>query len=428
MKSELIPIIGRHPSTVVQSAKEICKQWSPWAMALAMLLGLAVVPPSAQGQTFTVLYSFQGGTDGEFPSGVVRDNAGNLYGTTLTGGAFSKGTVFKLDMTGNETVLYSFTGGADGAQPEAGVIRDAAGNLYGTTEAGGDLNLGTVFKLDKTGNETALHSFTGGADGAQPVAGVILDKAGNLYGTTPFGGTCPRFDGCGTVFRLDTTGKETVLYSFMDGADGGFPEAGLVRDAAGNLYGTASLGGTVTFTCFDGCGTVFRLDKTGKETVLYSFTGGADGDQPNGSVILDKAGDLYSTTQTGGTVITWGGTVFKLNTTGKKTVLHGFTGAPDGLNPLAGVIGDAAGNLYGTTPFGGTVSCSEGCGTGFKLDKNRRETVLHTFTGGADGQFPEAGLIRDAAGNLYGAALYGGNVSGSCSVGAGCGVVFKIAP
>jgi uncharacterized repeat protein (TIGR03803 family) len=427
MKPELIPITARHSSTVMQSTKESAKQWSPWAMAFALLLGLASVMPSAQGQTFTVLYSFMGGPDGRFPSGVVRDNAGNLYGTTSSGGAFTYyGTVFKLDTTGNETVLYSFTGGADGAQPEAGVIEDAAGNLYGTTVFGGDLNLGTVFKLDNTGKETVLHSFTGGADGAQPVTGVILDKAGDLYGTTPFGGTDTCFDGCGTVFKLDKTGKETVLYSFMDGADGSVPEAGLVRDAAGNLYGTTSFGGTDT--CFDGCGTVFKLDKTGKETVLYSFTGGADGAQPYAGVILDKAGNLYGTTDGGGDLSL--GTVFKLNRAGKKTVLYSFTGAPDGLSPLAGVIGDAAANLYGTTALGGIVTCDGdiGCGTVFKRDKTGNETVLYAFTGGADGKLPAAPLIRDAAGNLYGAAEYGGNVSGSCSVGGGCGVVFKIAP
>ena len=180
------------------------------------------------------------------------------------------------------------------------MIGDGAGNLYGATAAGGDLNLGTVFKLDKTGKETVLHTFTGGADGAQPAAGVIRDKAGNLYGTTAFGGTCPHFDGCGTVFKLDKTGKETVLYTFMDGGDGGFPEAGLVRDAAGNLYGTTSFGGI--FTCSYGCGTVFKVDTAGKETALYTFTSGADGAQPYAGVILGAAGHLYGTTEYGGDI------------------------------------------------------------------------------------------------------------------------------
>jgi uncharacterized repeat protein (TIGR03803 family) len=199
MKPELKPITGRHPSTVMQSAKETCKQWGPWAIALAILLGLATVPPSAHGQTFTVLHSFKGGTDGESPvAGLVRDAAGNLYGTTEYGGGGTCftgdgcGTVFKVDTTGKETVLHSFTGGADGAFPLAGLILDEAGNLYGTTEYGGNLacnsgvGCGTVFKMDPTGKETVLYSFTGKEDisyrGRDPGCG------GQLYGTTPQGG------------------------------------------------------------------------------------------------------------------------------------------------------------------------------------------------------------------------------------------------
>jgi uncharacterized repeat protein (TIGR03803 family) len=392
------------------------------AFAVALMGGFTASAPWAHGQTFTVLHSFKGGTDGEFPSGgVVRDTAGNLYGTTASGGAFNNGTVFKLDTTGKETVLYSFTGGADGAIPLAGMIRDAAGNLYGTTEHGGDLTCGsgvgcgTVFKLDKTGKETVLYSFTGGADGAEPVAGVIMDKAGNLYGTTQYGGPFSS----GTVFKVDTTGKETVLYTFTGGrggTDGYFPE-GLIGDAAGSLYGITQLGGNFSF------GTVFKLDGTGKETVLYRFTGGSSGDQPVGGVILDNAGNLYGATQGGGT--SFAGTVFKLNTTGKKTVLYSFLGGADGVYPAAGVIADAAGNLYGTTQYGGGLNCfGDGCGTVFKLEKTGKETVLYSFTGGADGASPVAGLVRDSAGNLYGTAYFGGDPL--CS--GGCGVVFKIAP
>jgi len=340
-------------------------------MAFAILLGLAGVPPSAQGQTFTVLHSFKGGTDGADPvASVILDKAGNLYGTTESGGPFSSGTVFKVDKTGKESVLYSFSGGADGAIPLAGLVRDSAGNLYGTTEHGGDLTCGsgvgcgTVFKLDKTDKETVLYSFINGADGSEPVAGVILDKAGNLYGTTQYGGPFSS----GTVFKVDTTGKETVLYTFTGGRggkDGYFPE-GLIGDAAGNLYGITQFGGNFSF------GTVFKLDGTGKETVLYRFTGGADG--------------VY---------------------------------------PAAGVIADAAGNLYGTTQYGGSVNCfGDGCGTVFKLDKTGKETVLYSFTGGTDGASPVAGLVRDSAGNLYGTATFGGDPL--CS--GGCGVVFKIAP
>jgi uncharacterized repeat protein (TIGR03803 family) len=390
------------------------------------MVGFAASAPPAQGQTFTVLYSFKGGTDGEGPNGsVVRDAAGNLYGTTSYGGAFSNGTVFKLDTTGLETVLYSFTGGSDGSIPLAGPILDAAGNLYGTTEAGGDLTCnggvgcGTVFELDTTGEETVLHSFTG-KDGTSPIAGVIRDAAGNLYGTTPQGG---RFSS-GTVFKLDSIGEETVLYTFTGGrggTDGYYPDGALIRDAAGNLYGTTQLGGNYSF------GTVFKLDSTGKETVLYRFRGGSSGDQPVGGVIMDKAGNLYGATEVGGYY--FDGTVYKLNPVGNKTVLYNFAGGTDGSLPVAGVIADTAGNLYGTTQYGGDVTCfGGGCGTVFKLDKTGNETVLYSFTGGADGASPVAGLVRDAAGNLYGTAYFGGDGGSFCSGVGGCGVVFKIAP
>lgn len=421
MKPELIPITERHTSTVMQSAKQTHQQWSPWAMAFAILLAVVALPPSAQGQTFTVLYSFHGGTDGQGPNGgVVRDNAGNLYGTTSKGGAFSNGTVFQLDTTGQETVLYTFTGGVDGAIPLAGLIRDAAGNLYGTTEAGGDLTCnsgvgcGTVFKLDTTGKETVLHSFTD-KDGTSPIAGVIRDAAGNLYGTTPQGGPFSS----GTVFKLDKTGKETVLYTFtggMGGKDGSYPDGALILDAAGNLYGTTQLGGNYSF------GTVFKVDSTGKETVLYRFYGGSNGLNPVGGLIMDKAGDLYGATEGGG--LSFDGTVFKLSPVSSKPVLHSFAGGADGSLPVAGVIADTAGTLYGTTQYGGTSNL----GTVFKLDKTGKETVLYSFPGGADGASPVAGLVRDAAGNLYGTAYFGGDSGSLCSGVGGCGVVFKIAP
>jgi uncharacterized repeat protein (TIGR03803 family) len=391
------------------------------AFALALMVGFTASAPWAHGQTLTVLHSFKGGTDGESPNGsVLRDTAGNLYGTTAQGGTFNFGTVFKLDTTSRETVLYSFTGGADGATPLAGLIRDADGNLYGTTEAGGDLTCnsgigcGTVFKLDTTGEETVLHSFTG-KDGTSPIAGVIRDAAGNFYGTTPQGGPFSS----GTVFKLDKTGKETVLYTFTGGGggtDGFYPDGALIRDAAGDLYGTTQLGGNYSF------GTVFKLDSAGKETVLYRFRGGSSGDQPVGGVIMDKAGNLYGATEGGGYF--FDGTVFKLNPVGNKTVLYNFASGTDGSLPVAGVIADTAGNLYGTTQYGGTSNL----GTVFKLDKTGKETVLYSFTGGADGAAPVAGLVRDAAGNLYGTAYFGGDSGSLCSVVGGCGIVFKITP
>ena len=274
-----------------------------------------------------------------------KDQKEAYAGTTSWGGAANAGVVYKLNASGNETVLYSFTGGADGGNPNAGVIRDSAGNLYGTTTYGGALGAGVVYKLNASSNETVLYSFTGGADGKSPYAGVIRDSAGNLYGTTYWGGMYTY----GVVYKLDRFGKETVLHSFMGGQPQ--PYAGVIRDSAGNLYGTSESGGDLAGCNGDGCGVVYKLDTAGNYTVLYSFTGGADGSNPNAGVIRDSAANLYGTTPNGGTANA--GVVYKLDTAGNYTVLYSFTGGADGSNPNAGVIRDLAGNLYGTTTWGG---------------------------------------------------------------------------
>ncbi len=337
--------------------------------------------------------------DGSFPyGGVLPDGEGNLYGTAVFGGTAGDGIVYKIDSTGRETVLHNFTG-PDGSEPEAGVIRDSEGNLYGTTRVGGTANAGVVFKVDPSGNETVLHSFTGGDDGNSPYAGVIRDSAGNLYGTTGSGGAgCPS-PGCGVVYKLDTARNLTVLYAFTGGADGGFPTGSLTGDSAGNLYGTTNGGGN---TC--NCGVVFKLDRSGNETVLYTFTG-TDGDGPQAGVIRDSAGNLYGTTDFGGT--DGYGVVYKVDASGRETVLYDFTDGADGANPYAGVIRDSAGNLYGTTLYGGNVAACPatfftpaGCGVVFKLDTAGNETALYSFTGGADGSVPVAGVIRNPAGIL----------------------------
>jgi len=347
------------------------------------------------------LYSFVGGSDGNYPySGVTADKAGKLYGTTQQGGTGRIGTVYSVTSTGQHTVLYSFPGTTDGGQPYAGVISDSAGNLYGTTFYGGEANSGVVYRMDATGHEEVLYTFTGGFDGANPAVGVIRDAAGNLYGTTQYGG----FAGWGVVYKLDTAGMETVLHSFT-GVDGGFPNSGVIRDPAGNLYGTASSGGT------GGAGLVYKLDAAGNFKALYNFTGGVDGGGPYGGVVLDSAGNLYGTTQFGGTAGL--GVVYKLDRRGHETVLYSFTGGADGGNPYAGVIRDSAGNLYGTTLGGGYA----GWGVVYKLDTTGAETVLHTFTG-TDGGFPYAGVIRDSAGNLYGTTVSGGTAYD--------GVVYKL--
>jgi uncharacterized repeat protein (TIGR03803 family) len=245
----------------------------------------------------TVLYSFTGGTDGGHPySSLLRDAKGNLYGVAGS-------VVFKLDENGHETVLFTFKGAAT---PNGNLLRDAKGNLYGTTAGGGTHGFGTVFKLDTSGKKQVLYSFCpqGGmcTDGSVPLAGVIQDTAGNLYGTTSQGGTA----GWGTVFELNASGQEKVLHSFTYG-DGALPSFELIRDTNGNLYGTTPYGGLQKKTCTLGCGVIFKVTKAGKESTLYSFTFAA-GANPEASVIRDTKGNLYGTTVMGHAF----GTVFKL--------------------------------------------------------------------------------------------------------------------
>jgi uncharacterized repeat protein (TIGR03803 family) len=374
-------------------------------LAWAILLALVLATQLAQGQTFTLLYAFGNGTDGGTPyASLVLDSAGNLYGTTFAGGRGSAGTVFKLDTAGKETVLYNFKGGADGAYPFAGLVRGPGGGLFGTTVEGGASNHGTVFKLSTTGKQTVLHSFKS-QDGSYPDAGLLRDSAGNLYGATVEGGA----SNLGTVFMLDTTGTQTVLHSFTGGTDGRFSYVygSLVRDAAGNFYGTTLAGGA------SNQGIVFKLDTTGTETILYNFTGGADGGYPYAGLVIDKKGNLYGTTYLGGA--SGQGMVFKVNNAGKETVLYSFTGGADGGNPTARLL-RLNGNLYGTTYSGGASNS----GVVFKLDATRKETVLHSFDYSNDGGYPTARLIRDAAGNLYGTASAGGASNH--------GTVFKLTP
>lgn len=421
--------------------------------AAAILLLPFVAVPSARAQTLTTLYRFTGyPNDGSLPSaGLTMDAQANLYGTTQWGGAGlckngipGCGTVFKLTPNGTETLLYSFSTHrppsaprlADGAWPMAGLILDAQGNLYGTTDTGldGSSILGIVFKLAPNGAEKVLHYFTGyPQDGAMPQAAFITDAQGNLYGTTAGGG--PYLSSAGTVFKLSQKGIETQLYSFLGPPDGWSPVAGLVMDAQGNLYGTTVAGGTYWYAGGNNCGTVFKVTPDGTETVLYNFTGGADGDSPRAGLLLDAQGNLYGTTQEGGAY--GGGTVFKLTPSGEQTVLYSFCSqayCTDGAGPVAGLIADAQGNLYGTTSGGGgNCFSSSACqGTVFKLDPSGAETVLYRFcaqSNCADGSNPLAGLIMDAQGNLYGTTANGGNMNANCAYGGsnfGCGTVFKL--
>jgi uncharacterized repeat protein (TIGR03803 family) len=375
--------------------------------------GAGVAFGLASSGLFRVLSTFGGNHGGSPNGGFIRDSAGSLYGTLSSGGKANAGSVIKLDKTGKQTVLYTFAGAPDGASPMAGLIRDSAGNLYGTTYLGGTSNAGTVFKVDTSGHETVLYNFTGGADGGNPLSGVVQDSSGNLYGTTQFGGT-PGLNfalGFGVVFKLDTSGHETVLYSFTGGADGGNPLAGLTQDASGNLYGATEYGGG------SNAGVVFKLDTAGHETVLYRFPGSGDGFIPESGLIRDSSGNLYGTTFGGGEA-GWGA-IYKVDPGGRETLVYSFPGGAGGANPQAGLIRDSAGNLYGTTAYGGvaTTAFPDGPGVIFKVDTSGNETVVYTFTGGADGAYP-AGLARDDAGNLYGTASAGGV--------AGFGVVFMV--
>ncbi|HXM24374.1 MAG TPA: choice-of-anchor tandem repeat GloVer-containing protein [Terriglobales bacterium] len=369
-----------------------------------------------------------------------------MYGTTAFGGTSDNGTIFKIDHgSGKITVLHRFIS-VDGVSPHAGLIRDSEGNSYGTTDHGGDTNCnppngcGTVFKLNRTGKLIVLHTFTG-PDGDSPGHATLLrDSSGALYGTAVGGGPG---GGGGVVFKLDPDGAETVLHTFSERADGNGPSAGLVRDVDGNLYGTTVNGGIFNDTTCQvvGCGVVFELSPTSsgwKETVLYRFTGGSDGGYPQSALVLDQHGNLYGTTTVGGNFAGQNctgagcGTIFKLQLSSggwTETVLYAFSDGLDGQFPWAGLVRDAAGNLFGSAVFGGDLNCNspQGCGAIFNLDTSRKLTVLHTFTG-TDGELPVADLLFDRSAHLlYGTASYGGDLHCKGLFGPGCGSVFKLA-
>jgi uncharacterized repeat protein (TIGR03803 family) len=391
-------------------------------MAAVNLLGAA----TAVAQTGSTLYSFTGSGDGGNPLSNLVMVADRLYGTTFVGGAYGAGEVFELSTLGDgiwkEKVLYSFTGGADGANPYyAGVIFDGAGNLYGTTVGGGTFGFGTVFELSPTNagwSESVLYSFAGGNDGASPYAGVIFDVAGGMYGTTFAGGSY----GDGTVFRLTPSRSgqwtEHVILAF-DGSNGSSPLGGLVSDGA-SFYGVTEGGGEY------GAGVAYGLVPNGSggwtESVLHSFGSGSDGSYPYAEVLaLDTRGNLYGTTSGGG--VLQAGTVFKLsqNASGSwgEIVLYTFDGAVAG-NPYSGVILDGKANLYGTCANGNGETT---VGSVFELSPqpsgkwNNRNLLM--FTRG-NGEFPEAPVMRDAYGNLYGTTLLGGA--------SGMGVVYEVTP
>jgi uncharacterized repeat protein (TIGR03803 family) len=429
-------------------------KWPGLCPLMVVLLSACIVAFSgiADAQTYSVIYRFRGGTDGQAPfGGLIQDSAGNLYGTTEAGGAtncgsvFTCGTVFKLAADGTETVLHVFQGGSDGLAPIAGLVMDNAGNLYGTTPHGGsgsdcayDQGCGTVFEISSTGAETIVYSFCSQAncsDGNEPEGALFADPAGNLYGTTFMGGPT----GGGTVFEIPAGGAFTVLYSFQGYPDGNWPRAGVTMDGAGNLYGTTSSGGDT-----DGMsGTVFELSKAGAESVLYSFCEcGAGGYSPVSVPALDMAGNIFGTTDNGGDNDKCldgdgCGVVFELtpdNGTYNETVLHDF--GNDG-NPFAGITLDGAGHKFGVgcgsvcTEFPGGRHCAKGCYNGEAYEISSalspyvpgRFRVLHAF-GGGGGSNPAAPLLL-SHGVIYGTTVDGGYPC-EAGGGTGCGTVYKI--
>ncbi len=368
-----------------------------WATS-AVLAATEIGSQLASAQSFSTLYSFPGGAHGAYPyAGLISDGKGTLYGTTNGGGSSHHGTVFSLSGTGKERVLYSFAKPRGGEYPYA-VLLDSSGDLYGTTPFGGISGKGVVFRVDKQGRETVLYRFAGKNDGKNPYSGMVRDSSDDWYGTTLFGGTV----GGGTVFKIDKRGQETILHSFVGyNGDGAEPYAGLIQDAQGNMYGTTASGGGGT--CVVECGTVFKVDTSGTVTTLYSFKGGmlSDGQYPYAGVVLDSSGVLYGTTNEGGSA--GYGTVFKVDAQGNETVLSSFAGGTDGAYPYAGVVLDGAGKIYGTTVYGG----ASGYGTVFRVDTSGKETVLHSFAY-SDGAYPYGTLIRDASGALYGTTERGG--------------------
>jgi len=328
---------------------------------------------------------------------------------------------------GTEKVLYSFTGGSDGYFSTTGVAMDSAGNIYGTTNFGGNAGIGTIYELTPSGGSYSynqIHSFSNAQGNGFANSSLLLDSSGNLYGVAESGGA----QNSGTIFELSPNGGSwsmTVLYTFRGGADGSVPEANLVMDAAGNLYGVTALGGDTTLCGGTGCGTVFELIHSGSgwtKQEIYRFKGGAGGSTPEGGLVFDASGNLYGTTAEQGVISTLRcpsgcGTVFKLSppATGHvwtATILHRFNGV-DGSTPVSAVVLDAAGNLYVATNVGGDLRCGTGlgCGTVVELSpagSKWTSQVLHTFAGTKDGATPSSGLILDASGNVYGAVYSGG--------------------
>ena len=411
-----------------------------FAASLFFTLLISSVLASASDK-IAVLHAFTGGSGGGNPAfSLVADSAGNLYGTTFWGGNLHGcsnqgcGVAYRLTLQGNHwsyTELYQFPGYQFGAEP-TNLVLDSAGNLYGEMTVGGPGGYGLVFELSPASSGpwtfTTLHDFTGGADGDTPVGGLTIDSVGNLYGAAHYDGCT--VGGCsGNIFEMSpSTGggwTKTVVHAFTSADTGQYPIGGLVFDAAGNLYGTTGSGGSSTCDC----GTVFQLvpgsGGSWAQNVLYTFDG-TDGEIPQAGVALGAHGELFGTTVAGG--LGNNGVVYRLSPgeeegTWNYALLYDFTGGNDGGTPYNTVTIDGSGNLYGAA-----LSGADGWGVVYEISHSSFGWIyhsLHTFTGGADGGYPN-GLLLDASGNLYGVANYG-DVSG-CDNGSGCGTAFKLSP
>ena len=401
-------------------------------IAFAFCLVTRIASPA---QTFSTLADFDY-TDGASPrSSLAQGTDGNLYGTTIVGGANGLGTVFKITPTGTITTIYSFCSQTqpycgDGYLPYGGLVQGRDGNFYGTTSEGGvnGLQYGTVFKVTPSGALTTLYSFcpqSGCPDGENPNAGVVQGSDGDFYGTTVSGGAYG--SNAGTVFRMTPSGTLVWVYSFcanLPCADGRSPYAALVQASDGNFYGTTSAGGSNQL-CDNGCGTIFKITPSGTLTTVHNFctlTSCADGYLPYAGLVQAADGNLYGAASNSGEG--GAGTVFKITLSGNLTVVYTFcslTGCSDGETPYAGPVQGIDGNFYGTTESGG----NGGLGTVFKLTPSGTLTRLHSFDGN-DGELPFAGLVQASDGNLYGTTSFGGSQGDGGVCPSGCGTVFKV--
>jgi uncharacterized repeat protein (TIGR03803 family) len=388
---------------------------------------------SLHAQTFTSLFSFDQ-TDGDNPhSNLVQGANGNLYGTTSSDSGSGYGTVFEITPGGVLTTLYSFCSlpnCADGSNPVTGLTKGSNGNFYGVAGNGGAYNAGTVFEITPSGTLTTLYSFCSQAncvDGSGPVAALLQASDGNLYGSTYKGGTT----GYGTLFKITPTGTLTTLHSFClktNCADGSSPYGTLLQTKSGNFFGTTYTGGAN-----ESSGTIFKLTPAGKLFTLYSFCAKAscaDGDGPYGGLLLTKNGDLYGTTGYGGYPGScYGpgcGTIFAFTSSNRLIPIHSFCGVSncvDGALPMSALIVAANGNLYGTTDYGGSHclidDSASGCGTIFEITPTGKFIVLHSFDS-TDGANPLSSLMQATDGTLYGSTFSGGP--------SGWGTIFSYVP